>query len=108
MIIASIAVYFAILIGISYLSTRKGSSGADFFSGSRRSPWPVVAIAMVGTSISGVTFISVPGMVRASAFSYLQMALGFIAGYAVIAYVLLPLYYRVNANSLYAWIGERF
>ena len=108
MVIASIAVYFAILIGISYLSTRKGSSGADFFRGSHSSPWPVVAIAMVGTSISGVTFISVPGMVRVSAFSYLQMALGFIAGYAVIAYVLLPLYYRMNANSLYAWIGERF
>ena len=88
---AAIAIYFIILIALSLLAAGKNRSSADFFKGGRRSPWPVVAVAMVGTSISGVTFISVPGMVEASAFSYLQMALGFVAGYVVIAYLLLPL-----------------
>ena len=85
----------------------KGGGNADFFKGGGKSPWYVVAIAMVGTSISGVTFISVPGMVQASQFAYLQMALGFIAGYVAIAYVLLPLYYRMNLNSLYGYLEGR-
>ena len=107
MVIAAVILYFAVILGASLALSRKGSS-SDFFRGSGRSPWPVVAIAMVGTSISGVTFVSVPGMVAASEFSYLQMALGFIAGYAVIAYVLLPLYYSRRMNSLYCYVEERF
>ncbi len=103
-----IAAYFLLLIGVSLVSSRGGSGNADFFRGGGRSPWPVVAVAMIGTSISGVTFISVPGMVAASEFSYMQMVLGFTAGYVVIAYVLLPLYYRINMNSLYAYLEGRF
>lgn len=103
-----IAVYFLMLIGVSLASSRGGSGNADFFRGGGCSPWPVVAVAMIGTSISGVTFISVPGMVEASQFSYMQMVLGFTAGYVVIAYVLLPLYYRINMNSLYAYLEGRF
>ncbi len=103
-----IAAYFLMLVGVSLASSRGGSGNADFFRGGGRSPWPVVAVAMIGTSISGVTFISVPGMVAASQFSYMQMVLGFTAGYVVIAYVLLPLYYRMNMNSLYAYLEGRF
>lgn len=105
---AAIVIYFVIVVGLSLWTARRHHSAADFFRGSRKSPWPVVAVAMVGTSISGVTFISVPGMVSASAFSYLQMAIGFVAGYAVIAYLLLPLYYRLNLTSLYEYLGQRF
>lgn len=105
---AAILVYFAIVVGLSLWTAGKHHSIEDFFRGGRRSPWPVVAVAMVGTSISGVTFISVPGMVSASAFSYLQMAIGFVAGYAVIAYLLLPVYYRLNLTSLYEYLERRF
>ena len=84
------------------------SSGSDFYNGGRRSPWWAVAISMVGTSISGVTFISVPGMVRASLFSYMQMALGFFFGYIFIACVLLPIYYKRNLLSIYGYLEERF
>ena len=108
MIAAVVICYFALLVGISMYTSGKGGGNADFFKGGGKSPWYVVAIAMVGTSISGVTFISVPGMVQASQFAYLQMALGFIAGYAAIAYVLLPLYYRMNLNSLYGYLEGRF
>ena len=107
-VVSAIVVYFAAMISLSLLTARKNRGSADFFRGGRRSPWPVVAVAMVGTSISGVTFVSVPGMVEASAFSYLQMALGFVVGYAVIAFLLLPLYYRLNLTSLYEYLGQRF
>lgn len=106
--LGAIAIYFLVITAISFISSRKGSRNADFFRGGRQSPWPVVAIAMVGTSISGVTFISVPGMVEASQFSYMQMVLGFTAGYFVIAYVLLPLFYRIDTNSLYGYLEQRF
>lgn len=105
---AAICIYFAIVIGLSLWTAGRHHSSSDFFRGDRRSPWPVVAVAMVGTSISGVTFISVPGMVGTSAFSYLQMAVGFVAGYAAIAYLLLPLYYRLNLTSLYEYLEQRF
>lgn len=108
LVLTIIAVYFAIILFISHLTTRKSSNNKDFFSGSKKSPWYVVAIAMVGTSISGVTFISVPGMVQFSGFGYLQMALGFVAGYFAIAYVLLPLYYKLNLNSIYTYLDQRF
>jgi Na+/proline symporter len=108
LILAIIALYFAVILTVSYLTTKKKADNRDFFSGSRQSPWYVVAVAMIGTSISGVTFISVPGMVQFSQFGYLQMALGFVAGYFAVAYVLLPLYYRMNLNSIYAYLDKRF
>lgn len=103
-----IMLYFAMLVGVSWLTTRNSRGSGDFFVGDRRSLWYVVAIAMIGTSISGVTFVSVPGMVAASQFSYLQMVLGFVAGYVVVAYVLLPLYYRLNMYSIYGYLEQRF
>lgn len=102
-----IAIYFAGLVLISYLTTRKVDS-LSFFNGNRKSPWYIVAIGMIGTSISGVTFISVPGWVMTSQFSYLQMVLGYLLGYFVIANVLLPLYYRLNLTSIYTYLQQRF
>lgn len=83
-------------------------SNSDFFLGGRKSPWYVVAISTIGSSISGVTYLSVPGMVAASSFSYMQMVLGFTLGYVVVAAVLLPLYYRMNLNSIYGYLEHRF
>lgn len=104
-----ILAYFCLLFGISFLTTRRQSVGnKDFFIGNRQSPWFVVAIAMIGTSISGVTFISVPGMVAQTQFSYLQMVLGFVAGYFAVAYVLLPLYYKLNLYSIYSYLDNRY
>lgn len=85
-----------------------GSSNSAYFSGDRKSPWPVVAISMIGTSISGVTFISVPGNVAATSMSYMQMVLGFFVGYLAIAYVLLPIYYRLNSYSIYGYLQDRY
>ena len=105
-----IALYFGVIFLVSWLTNRKKEADDNqaFFTGARRSTWWVVAIAMIGTSISGVTFISVPGMVAATQFSYLQMVLGFVAGYFAIAYVLLPLYYRLNLSSIYGYLEQRF
>ena len=102
-----IVIYFAGLVLISYLTTRKVDS-QSFFNGNRKSPWYIIAIGMIGTSISGVTFISVPGYVMTSQFSYLQMVLGFLCGYFFIANVLLPLYYRLNLTSIYTYLEGRF
>ena len=87
---------------------RRTESNRAFFTGERKSPWPVVAVSMVGTSISGVTFISVPGYVAATQMSYMQMVLGFFAGYIAIAFILLPLYYKLDAFSIYGYLSERF
>ncbi len=106
-IAAIIVVYFAGLIFISYLTTRKLDS-QSFYNGNKKSPWYIIAIGMIGTSISGVTFISVPGWVMTSQFSYLQMVLGYLLGYFVIANVLMPLYYRMNLTSIYTYLEERF
>ena len=105
-----IAFYFAVIFLVSWFTTRHSdqNDNQSFFTGSRKSPWWVVAIAMIGTSISGVTFISVPGMVAGTQFSYMQMVLGFVAGYFAIAYVLLPLYYRLNLSSIYGYLDQRF
>ena len=99
--------YFAVLFGVSHLTSRN-SDNASFFNGNRRAPWPLVAFAMVGAAISGVTFISVPGMVVDKGYSYLQMVLGFIVGYWGIAFVLVPLFYKRNLLSIYGYLGERF
>lgn len=102
-----IVFYFALLVWISYLTTRKVDS-KSFFSGTRKSPWYIIAIGMIGTSISGVTFISVPGAVYSDQFAYFQMVLGFLVGYLVVANVLLPLYYRLNLTSIYSYLETRF
>ncbi|MGV8827441.1 MAG: sodium:solute symporter [Breznakibacter sp.] len=104
---ATIAIYLLVLFFTSWLSGRRGDN-ATFFIGNRQSPWYVVAIGMVGASISGVTFISVPGWVGATGFSYMQMVFGYFVGYVVIANILLPLYYRLNLISIYAYLEQRF
>lgn len=106
-IILTIAGYFLLLLAISYFASR-GSDNSTFFTGNRRAPWPVVAFAMVGAAISGVTFISVPGMVVGKGYAYLQMVLGFIVGYFAIAFVLVPLFYKRNLISIYGYLEERF
>ena len=106
MILLTILVYFAILFGISRLTSRKADNGT-FYRANRRAPWYMVAFGMIGASISGVTFVSVPGMVLTSQMTYLQMCLGFIVGYVVIAFVLLPLYYRLNLTTIYGYLGQR-
>jgi Na+/proline symporter len=106
-IILLIAAYFGLLIFISYLTGRKSGNDA-FFKGNKQSPWYVVAFGMIGASLSGVTFISVPGWIEASQFSYMQMVLGYIIGYAVIGLVLLPLYYKLNLTSIYTYLETRF
>ncbi len=107
-ILLVIAFYFALLMLIAYFTGKKNSGNETFFRANKQAPWYVVAIAMVGTSISGVTFISVPGWVRQTDMTYLQMALGFFAGYCVIAYVLLPLYYRLNLTTIYGFLDQRY
>lgn len=107
-ILIVIAVYFAILMLISWLTSRKGSGNDAFFRANKSSKWYVVAVAMVGTSISGVTFVSVPGMVRNLDMTYMQMVFGFFFGYLVIAYVLLPLYYRLNLTTIYGYLDQRY
>ncbi len=107
LVIVVISVYFGLLLLISLFSGRKADSNA-FFLGSRKSPWFIVAFGMVGASLSGVTFISVPGWVVDTRFTYMQMVLGYLAGYAVIANVLLPVYYRLNLTSIYTYLDGRF
>ncbi len=99
--------YFSLLFLISFLTSRK-SDNKDFFIGSKKSPWYLVAFGMIGASLSGVTFISVPGWVGASQFSYMQMVLGYLIGYFIIAQVLLPVYYKLNLTSIYTYLDQRF
>ena len=107
-ILLIIGAYFALLMLISYLTSRKGSDNDTFFRANKSSKWYVVAFAMIGTSISGVTFVSVPGMVRGLDMTYMQMVIGFFFGYLVIAYVLLPLYYRLNLTTIYGYLRQRY
>lgn len=106
-ILILIAAYFGVLMLISYF-TGKDDSNDAFFKAQGKSPWYVVAFGMVGASLSGVTFISVPGWVKDSQFSYMQVVLGYLVGYLVITFVLLPLYYRLNVTSIYEYLKERF
>ena len=99
--------YFGVLLLISYLTNKTGSN-REFFRAGKSSPWYLVAFGMIGASLSGVTFISVPGAVEVSKFSYFQVVLGYTIGYAVISLVLLPLYYRLNLTSIYTYLEERF
>lgn len=106
-VLITIAAYFIILFTVSYIAGRKADN-EGFFVGNRKSAWYVVAFAMIGSSISGVTFVSVPGMVGASGFAYLQMVLGFVAGQLIIAFVLVPLFYRMKLVSIYEYLENRF
>ncbi|MEO2063535.1 MAG: sodium:solute symporter [Christiangramia sp.] len=102
-----ITTYFLLLLGISYVTSR-GSDNATFFTANRQSPWYLVAFGMVGASLSGVTFISVPGEVGNTAWTYLQFVFGNIVGYVVIALVLIPLFYKMNLVSIYEYLKSRF
>lgn len=106
-VIITVASYFVVLTVISAIASR-GSGNKTFFTGGRQMPWTIVAIATIGTAISGVTFISVPGMVATKGHAYLQMCFGFIAGYLIIALVLIPLFYKKGLTSIYGYLGDRF
>ena len=108
-LVASITVllYLAFLFAISYITSRKNDN-SGFFVGGRQSSWIVVSIATIGSTISGVTFVSVPGMVQTNGFAYLQMVMGFVVGQFLIAYVLVPMYYRLKLVSVYEYLKERF
>ncbi|WP_282125355.1 sodium:solute symporter [Marinifilum flexuosum] len=106
-ILSVVVGYFALLLLISYFTGRKADN-KGFFVGNKQSPWYVVAFGMVGASLSGVTFISVPGWVKSIDFTYMQMVLGYMLGYIVVANILLPLYYKLNLTSIYTYLDGRF
>jgi len=107
LLLTIVLIYFLMLIGISYV-TGKDDSNSMFFKAGKNSPWYVVAFGMIGASLSGVTFISVPGWVGSTQFSYMQIVLGYFLGYLVIAWLLIPLYYRMNLTSIYEYLAQRF
>jgi len=107
LVIFILVIYFGVMILISFI-TSKGADTNTFFTGNRQSPWYLVAFGMIGASLSGVTFISVPGNVGKIGFGYFQIVLGYLVGYWVIIGVLLPLYYRLNLVSIYTFLEERF
>ncbi|MBS0011922.1 MAG: sodium:solute symporter [Bacteroidales bacterium] len=107
LILGIILVYFSLLLLIGWITGRNADS-ESFFLGNRKSPWIIVAIGMLGTSLSGVTFVSVPGWVIESQMSYMQMVFGFLVGYMVIAEILLPLYYKLRLTSIYTYLEKRF
>lgn len=107
LILTIIIAYFSVLILFSYLTSR-GADTNTFFVGNKESKWYVVAFGMIGASLSGVTFISVPGWVDGKQFAYMQIVLGYLVGYIVVAYVLLPIYYRMNLISIYGYLEDRF
>ena len=107
LVLTVILLYFALILVISQVTGRNADS-ASFFIGNRRSPWYVVAFGMIGASLSGVTFISLPGWVGDSQFSYMQIVLGYLLGYFIVIQVLLPLYYRLNLTSIYTYLEGRF
>ena len=106
-ILLLIVAYFTVLITISYI-TGKSADNKTFFKANNSSPWYLVAFGMIGASLSGVTFISVPGWIETQSMSYFQMVLGYVVGYAVIGLVLLPLYYKLNLTSIYTYLQDRF
>ncbi len=106
-ILILISCYFAMLVLISYFTSKEDSNTA-FFSANKSAPWYLVAFGMIGASLSGVTFISVPGAIETKAFGYLQVVFGYFFGYLIIAYVLLPLYYKLNLTSIYTYLRDRF
>lgn len=107
LIIITVLLYFAALMLFSRITARHGDNNQTFFRANRRSPWYMVAFGMVGASISGITFVSVPGMTMFTGMTYVQMCIGFILGYFAIAFVLLPVYYRLNLTTIYTYLKER-
>lgn len=107
MILVIIICYFAGLLLIAHITGHKGGSNAAFFKGENKSPWYIVSFGMIGATISGVTFVSVPGMVRGMDMTYMQTVFGFFFGYMIVAHILLPLYYRLNLTSIYGYLGTR-
>ena len=107
-VLITILAYFAAMAAVSSLSGRKKDGQDVFYTGGRKTHWAVVAIAMIGSCMSGVTYVSVPGMVGTSGFGYLQMCIGFFLGYLVIAFVLTPLYFRLRVVSIYQYLEKRF
>ncbi|HAB18009.1 MAG TPA: sodium:solute symporter [Verrucomicrobiota bacterium] len=107
LILACVAAYFTLLLGIAWVTGRRADE-AGYFLGNKRSPWYVVAFGLIGDSLSGVTYLSVPGQVGTAKCGYLQVVFGYVLGYVVIAQVLLPLYYRLNLTSIYSYLGDRF
>ena len=105
-ILLTIFLYFGLLMLVAKLTSRRTDNDA-FFRGNRQSPWYVVAFGMIGASLSGVTFVSVPGMVRGIDMTYMQTVMGFFVGYLIIAHVLLPLYYKLNLTTIYSYLGTR-
>ncbi len=106
-LLTAFTLYTLLLFFVSWLTSRKADSGS-YFLGNKKSPWYIVAYGMVGTSISGVTFISVPGNVLNQNFYYMPLVLGFVLGYIVIAQILIPLYYKMNLTSIYTYLEKRF
>lgn len=106
-ILAVILIYSALMVSISWITGRKGTGNDSFFLGNRQSPWYIVAIGMIGSSLSGVTFVSVPGMVCTIDMTYMQMVFGFVIGYIVIAKLLLPMYYKLQLTSIYEYLKFR-
>lgn len=107
-ILSTVLLYIGAIFLISWLSGSKQKDNQTFFLAGRNTPWWIVAIGMLGDSISGVTFVSVPGMVGTSSMSYLQLCIGFFLGYIAVSYILLPLYYRLNITSIYEYLEQRF
>src|SRR5499425_2029021 len=99
--------YFVLLLTVAWYTSRN-SNNESFFIGNRSSNWVLVAFGMIGTSLSGVTFVSVPGTVGGGGFAYFQVVIGYVIGYAIITWVLLPLYYRLNLTSIYNYLQHRF
>ena len=106
-ILLSFVLYTVLLFFVMWLTSRRASNDA-FFRGNRKSPWPVVAYGMLGASLSGVTFMSVPGGVYYGGFTYMPLVFGYVIGYFVIAFLLLPLYYKLNLTSIYTYLDQRF
>ncbi|MCC6691644.1 MAG: sodium:solute symporter, partial [Bacteroidia bacterium] len=107
LILACVIVYSALLFFITWLTSRKANN-ASYFIGNKSSKWYVVAYGMIGASLSGVTFMSVPGWVGTTQFSYLMVVFGYFVGYIIIATVLMPVYYRLNLTSIYSYLEQRF
>ncbi|HSR37371.1 MAG TPA: hypothetical protein VLL95_00550, partial [Phnomibacter sp.] len=106
LLLSIVFAYFAVLLGVAWYTSRNANNDS-FFIGNRSSNWMLVAFGMIGTSLSGVTFVSVPGGVAKESFAYFQITLGYFIGYIVIAFVLLPLYYRLNLTSIYNYLSSR-
>ena len=108
-VIITMAAYFAVMLAVGLISSR-GTDNSGFFTGGRKAPWWIVAIAMIGAPMSGVTYVSVPGMVGmgGTAMGYMQMVFGFFVGYVLIAFVLTPVFFRMNMVSIYQYLEDRF